>query len=125
MTMQTPASRVRGLGSAKKGGEHWWNHRLSAIAMAVLTPLFLIPFATMLGKPWERVVEFYSTPIHAIIAALFMIASFHHLRLGLQVVIEDYVHGPAGTIALAALNLLSLALGFAVVFSVALIAFSA
>lgn len=125
MSMQTPTARVRGLGSAKQGGEHWWLHRLSAISMALLAPFFLIPLAMMIGKPWERVVEFYSTPIHAIIAGLFMIATFHHLRLGLQVVIEDYVHGRAGVIALAALKLISFAVGFAAVFAVAMIAFSA
>jgi len=124
MTMQTPTARVRGLGSAKQGAEHWWQHRLSAVAMAVLTPLFLISFAVQLGKPWEEVASFYKSPINAIIAALFLIATFHHLRLGLQVVIEDYVHGGAGKAALIAMKLLSFGIGFAAVFAVAMVAFA-
>lgn len=124
MSMQTPTARVRGLGSAKGGTDHWWQQRVSAVAMAVLAPLFLIPFAMKLGKPWEEVASFYKHPLNAIIASLFLIATFYHLRLGLQVVIEDYVHGAAGKVALVAMKLLSIALGFAAVFSVAMVAFS-
>ncbi len=125
MTMQTPTARVRGLGSAKGGTDHWWHQRVSAVSMAVLAPLFLIPFAMNLGQPWEEVARFYKSPVNAIIAMLFVIASFYHLRLGLQVVIEDYLHGGTRTVLLVAMKLLSFALGFAAVFSVAMLAFSA
>ncbi len=125
MTMLTPRARVRGLGSAKGGTEHWWTQRLSAISLAVLAPFFFIPFAIALGKPWVEVVSMYKHPFNAIVAALFMLAVFHHMRLGLQVVIEDYIHAPAlRTGLLIAVKLGTLLLGFAAAFSIAMIAFT-
>ena len=125
MAMITPRSRVRGLGSARSGTDHWWNQRLSAISLAVLAPFFFIPFAIALGKPWLEVVSMYKHPFNAIVAALFMLAVFHHMRLGLQVVIEDYVHAPAlRTGMLIAVKLGTIVLGFAAAFSIAMIAFA-
>ena len=125
MTMITSRKQVRGLGSTRSGTEHWWTQRLSAISLAVLAPLFFIPFAIALGKPWEEVVTIYKHPFNAIIAAAFLLAVFHHMRLGLQVVIEDYIHAPAlRTGLLIAVKLVSILLGFAAAFSVAMIAFS-
>lgn len=123
--MKTSRAQVRGLGSAKSGTEHWWTQRLSAISMAVLAPFFFVPFAIALGKPWEEVVSIYKYPFNAIVAAAFLLASFHHIRLGLQVVIEDYVHAPAlRTGMIVGVKLGTLLLGFAAAFSVAMIAFS-
>lgn len=125
MTMLTPRARVRGLGSARSGTEHWWTQRLSAISMAVLAPFFFVPFAIALGKPWEEVVTLYKHPFNAIVAAAFLLATFHHIRLGLQVVVEGYIHAPALRTGLViAIKLGTLLLGFAAAFSVAMIAFS-
>ena len=123
--MRTSRAKVRGLGSAKSGTGHFISQRISAIGLALLTPFFIVPFVVSLGQPWEEVISTYKSPLNAIVAALFLLAVFHHLKLGLQTVIEDYVHAPAWrTGSLLAVNLIGTALGFAAAFSVAMIAFS-
>lgn len=123
--MRTSRAKVRGLGSAKSGTEHFISQRISAVGLVLLTPFFIIPFVVALGQPWGDVISIYKSPMNAIIAALFLLAVFHHLKLGLQTVIEDYVHAPAWrTGSLLAVNLIATGLGFAAAFSVAMIAFS-
>ncbi len=123
--MRTSRAKVRGLGSAKSGTEHFISQRISAIGLVFLTPFFIVPFVVALGQPWGEVISIYKSPMNAIIAALFLLAVFHHLKLGLQTVIEDYVHSPAWrTGSLLAVNLVATGLGFAAAFSVAMIAFS-
>ena len=123
--MRTPRARVRGLGSARSGTEHFWHHRLSAVALALLLPFFIVPFVSALGRPWDEVVAVYKSPFNAIVAAVFLLVVFQHLKMGLQVVIEDYVHAPAWrTGSLIAVKLIGTLLGFAAAFSVAMIAFS-
>jgi len=123
--MRTSRAKVRGLGSAKSGTGHFISQRVSAIGLAVLAPFFMVPFVIALGQPWGEVVSIYKSPMNAIVAALFLLAVFHHLKLGLQTVIEDYVHAPAWrTGSLLAVNLIGTGLGFAAAFSVAMIAFS-
>ncbi len=123
--MRTSRAKVRGLGSAKSGTGHFISQRISAIGLVLLTPFFIVPFAVSLGQPWGEVISTYKSPLNAIVAALFMLAVFHHLKLGLQTVIEDYVHAPAWrTGSLLAVSLISTGLGFAAAFSVAMIAFS-
>lgn len=123
--MRTPAARVRGLGAAGSGTEHFWQQRVSAIGLAILTPFFIVTFASALGKPWDEVVAIYKSPFNAIVAALFLLVVFRHLSLGLQIVIEDYVsdHGWR-TVGIVAVKLFGTLLGFAAAFSVAMIAFS-
>jgi succinate dehydrogenase / fumarate reductase membrane anchor subunit len=123
--MRTSRAKVRGLGSAKSGTGHFISQRISAIGLVFLTPFFMVPFVIALGQPWGEVVSIYKSPMNAIVAALFLLAVFHHLKLGLQTVIEDYVHAPAWrTGSLLAVNLIGTGLGFAAAFSVAMIAFS-
>jgi len=93
MRYQTDRSRVTGLGAAKTGTSHFWEQRVSAIALVILTPLFVLPLAYNLGDSYENVRAAYGHPINAIIAIAFIITVFLHLFQGLQVVIEDYVHG--------------------------------
>ncbi len=94
MSFLTDRKRVTGLGSAKDGTHHFVTQRVTAIALIVLVILFVLPFAYNVGESYDRVIEAYSHPINAIIAMAFFITAFLHLKLGLQVVIEDYVHGP-------------------------------
>lgn len=89
---KTPMSRVLGLGSAKDGTHHWWTQRVSAIAMIPLTILAILPLGGAIGSSYDAVREVYSNPWNAIVAILFVAVTFRHLQLGLQVVIEDYVH---------------------------------
>ena len=125
MDMRTPRARVKGWGSAKAGTGHFISQRMSAIALAVLAPFFLVTFAGALGLPWAEAAGVYRSPFNAIVAALFLAAAFYHLSLGLQVVIEDYVHSPGlRTGSLIAVKLGAAILGFASVFAVAMLAFS-
>jgi len=74
--MRTSRAKVRGLGSAKSGTEHFISQRVSAIGLAVLTPFFIIPFVQALGQPWEEVISIYKSPMNAIIAAMFLFLGF-------------------------------------------------
>ncbi len=120
---RTAKARVTGLGSARSGVHHWWQQRLTSIALVPLTLFFIVPFAQVLGQGHEAVLSLYSNPFHAIIAALFIGVTLHHHAQGLQVVIEDYVHHKGWrTAALIANALICFALGFAGVFAVVMIA---
>ena len=91
MGFKTARARVGGLGAAHEGTGHWWQQRLTALALVLLAPLFVVPFAHALGSGHAYVVALYSSPYHALVAVLFLAVGFRHLALGLQVVIEDYV----------------------------------
>ncbi|MEM8753135.1 MAG: succinate dehydrogenase, hydrophobic membrane anchor protein [Pseudomonadota bacterium] len=124
MSFLTDRARAHNHGSAKEGVEHWWGQRITAIALVPLGLLFIFPFAIALGDGHEAVVATYANPFHAIVAALFIVVAFNHLRLGIQVVIEDYVHGAAGKAALILNTLFCALFGFAGLFAVAKIAFT-
>ncbi len=100
MSYRTPRARVSGLGSARDGTSHWWHQRISSVALLILTPLFVVPFAYNLGQGYERAIEAYSHPFNAITAIAFTAAVFLHLAQGLQVVIEDYVHSKRSAVFL-------------------------
>jgi succinate dehydrogenase / fumarate reductase membrane anchor subunit len=126
MGFKTDYARVHGHGAAGEGLHHWWNQRITSIALIPLTLLFIFPFGRTLGGGHEAFVATYSNLWHALVAVLFIIAAFAHLQQGLQVVIEDYVAGKAArTAALLANTLLCWAFGVAGVLSVATVLFSA
>ncbi len=91
MSLRHPIARVRGLGSAKEGSGHWIAQRISAIALAMLTVWFIASAANM-GTEYADSRAFLAQPLNAVLTAAFVLALFHHAQLGLQVVIEDYVH---------------------------------
>lgn len=126
MSFRTPRQYATGLGSGKSGTHHWWSMRISSVALIPLSILFAVPFAGALGGAHDQVLAIYANPFHAIIAVLFIAVSFHHLMQGLQTVIEDYIHAPAWrTGSLLANSMICAALGFAGVFAVLKIAFTA
>ncbi|MBY8976213.1 succinate dehydrogenase, hydrophobic membrane anchor protein [Rhodobacteraceae bacterium NNCM2] len=126
MSFKTPRQYATGLGSGKSGTHHWWSMRISSVALIPLSILFVLPFADALGGGYEEVIETYTNPFNAIVAALFLAVGFHHLMQGMQTVIEDYVHAPAWRTALLLGNsMLCGALGFAGIFAVLKIAFTA
>ena len=92
--MRTPLRRIKGLGAAHHGVEHWYQHRLSAVANIPLVISFVIILANLAGRPWPDAVRIVSNPFVAIVLALLMISVTFHMRLGLQTVVEDYVHEP-------------------------------
>ena len=98
--MRTPLSRVRGLGSAKDGTEHFWRQRLTAIANVPLVLFFLWVVISLNGQSHAEVVACLSKPWVAITMLLVLGSVFYHMKLGMQVAIEDYVHGGAGKLLL-------------------------
>jgi succinate dehydrogenase / fumarate reductase, membrane anchor subunit len=102
--MRTPLGQVRGRGSAKSGTEHFWQQRLTAIANVPLT-IFVVGFIVAhLGASRAEVIASLHHPIAAIAMGLAVISMLWHMRLGLQVVIEDYVHGEGRKLALILAN---------------------
>ncbi len=122
---RTPLSRVKGHGSAKEGTSHFWTQRLTAIALVPLVLWLAFSIASLPDMDYIAIREWLSTPFNAIVMILFIIAGFYHAKLGLQVVIEDYVgsHGPR-TAAIIAVTFIAAALGVTGVFSVMRIAFA-
>ncbi|MBO6781945.1 MAG: succinate dehydrogenase, hydrophobic membrane anchor protein [Alphaproteobacteria bacterium] len=92
MSLRSPLGRARGLGSAKSGTDHWWAQRLTALALVPLIIWFVISMITITGADHETALAFIGSPINAVLLTLLIVAVFHHGQLGLQVVIEDYVH---------------------------------
>lgn len=90
--MRSPLKSVRGLGSAKDGVQHWWIQRVTAVAMIPLLLIMLVCLLKLATGDHAAVVAAFRHPVFAIIALLAILAVFWHLKLGLQVVIEDYVH---------------------------------
>ena len=97
MRIQTPLARVRYLGSAKEGADHWWWQRLTALLLVPLSLWFVasIWWLVIGGATYEAYQDWLSGPVAAILMLLFIGMMFYHLKLGLQVVIEDYVHTKA------------------------------
>ncbi len=100
MNMRTPMSRVRGLGSAKDGTAHFWRQRVTAIANVPLVILFLILVVNMVGASHGQVTALLSSPMVAILMLLGIVSVTYHMWLGMQVVIEDYIHGEGAKILL-------------------------
>ena len=97
--MRTPLGRARGLGSAKTGVEHWWAQRLTALALIPLSIWFVVAVITHIGADHGVARAWIGQPVNAGLLILLIAATFHHAHLGLQVVIEDYVHGEAVKLA--------------------------
>lgn len=124
MSYLTDRARATGLGSAKEGTGHFLSQRVTAIALVPLGLLFIFPFAATIGEGYEAVAAHFANPWRALIAGLFIIVAFNHLRLGLQVVIEDYIHGGARTLALVLNTLFCACFAFAGLFAIAKLAFA-
>jgi len=93
MGFKTDYARVQGLGSAKDGTHHFWQQRVSSIALIILTPFVIFTLAVNLGDDFAEMRAAYAHPFTAITTGLFILMAFFHLKLGLQVVIEDYISG--------------------------------
>ena len=103
--MQTPLRKVRGLGSAKEGTDHFWRIRVSSVALIPLS-LFVVGLVLSLaGASFEETRAVLAQPFVTLLLALFILVSLDHMRLGMQVIIEDYVHDEGLKVASLMLNL--------------------
>jgi succinate dehydrogenase / fumarate reductase membrane anchor subunit len=101
---RTPLARVRGLGSAKTGTAHFWHQRLTAVANVPLTIAFVLIVVALLGGNHAAAQQTLGSPLVAIIMLLFIGSITYHMRIGMQVIIEDYVHEETAKLALIMLN---------------------
>lgn len=102
--MITPLKRVRGLGSAREGTMHFWRQRLTALALVPLTLFFVGLIVRLYGADYETVRATLGNPFVAIVLGLMVITGLIHMRIGMQVVIEDYVHGEGAKLVTLILN---------------------
>ena len=94
MSLRSPLGRVLGLGTAKEGTSHWWGQRVSALALLILGLWFAFSLATMSGFGYAEAVSFIGRPVNSVLLLLLSLTLAYHSNLGIQVVIEDYVHAP-------------------------------
>jgi succinate dehydrogenase / fumarate reductase membrane anchor subunit len=104
VSLRSPLGRVLGLGTAKDGTSHWWAQRVSGAALAVLGLWFVIAMAGMPGLAYPDAAAFIGEPLHAVLLMLLTVTMAYHSYLGVQVVIEDYVHGHGLKIAFLVLS---------------------
>ena len=93
MVGMTPLRRVRHLGAAHDGTAHFWRQRLTAAANLPLVIAFVLLIATLVGRPHAEVVAVLASPVVALLLVLMVISTSIHMRIGMQVIVEDYVHG--------------------------------
>jgi succinate dehydrogenase / fumarate reductase, membrane anchor subunit len=103
-SMRTPLGRVRGFGSAKSGTEHFIRQRLTAIANIPLTIAAVLIVVSLIGHNQAGVAQILGSTLVAIVMLLFIISTHYHMMIGMQVIIEDYVHGERAKYALLILN---------------------
>jgi succinate dehydrogenase / fumarate reductase membrane anchor subunit len=119
MSLRTPLARVRHLGSAKDGTGHWWAQRLTALALIPLTIWFVASLVNLAGADHAAMAAWMGNPVSAGLMILLVVATFYHAALGLQVVIEDYIHGEGAKMAaLIAVKGLCVVLGLTAVLAV-------
>jgi len=102
--MRTPLSKVRGLGSAKDGTEHFWRQRLTAVANVPLILFFICFIIAYNGEPYAVVAGALSNPLVAVLMGLVLVSGIVHMKLGMQVIIEDYIHTEGMKVSLLILN---------------------
>ena len=124
-SLRTPFSRVSYLGSARSGTRHAWHMRVTAVALLPLTIAFVWIILSLVGKDFATVRAALGSPAPAILLLLFLLAGIYHMMLGMQVIIEDYVHGELAKIWCLKLNLFfSGAIGLSCVYAVLRLSFA-
>ena len=119
MTRRSPLARARGFGPSHGGTHHWWAQRITSIALAPLVLWFAFSLASLGAVEHATASAWFRSPVNAVMALLLIAALFHHMQLGLQVVVEDYVHATGRKFfLLLAIKLASAVLGIGAALSV-------
>jgi succinate dehydrogenase / fumarate reductase membrane anchor subunit len=122
MSLESPLGKFLGHGSAKEGTEHWWSQRLTAVALVPLTLWFVFALFGLDSMEYAVVVAWLAEPLNAILLILLMVAMLQHSQLGLQVIVEDYVHtGWIKVLSLMAFKFIHIGMGVAGVYAVIII----
>jgi succinate dehydrogenase / fumarate reductase membrane anchor subunit len=123
-SLRTPLARVRHLGSAKSGTGHFWHQRLTSAALVPLTVAVVLIVIALLGRNHAAVVQILGSTVVAITMILFIVTSVYHMWLGMQVIIEDYVHDEVPKLVILMVNtFFSFAIGLAGVFAILKLSF--
>ena len=118
-SMRTPLGRVRSLGASHSGTSDFWRQRITAVAMALLMVPVVVVVMMLLGRNQAGAAQILGSPVVAIILLLFIVASSWHMKIGLQVVIEDYVHQETvKLVAIMANNFFSFAVALASIYAI-------
>ena len=124
-SIRTPLARAKGLGASGGGTDHFWHHRISSVSNALLILPFIVIVAMIAGRPYPEAAAIVSHPVAAILLALFIVSLTYHMRLGMQIVIEDYVHAKGAKIAAVIANtFFAILIAAACLFAILKISFS-
>jgi succinate dehydrogenase / fumarate reductase membrane anchor subunit len=124
--MRSQLGRARGMGSAKSGTHHWWVERATAVALIPLTFFFVYAVIHLAGRPQAYVQHWVGHPVNTVLLLALVAMTFHHMQLGLQVVMEDYIENKAvQAAALLANKAVALLLGLLCAVSILRMAFTA
>jgi succinate dehydrogenase / fumarate reductase, membrane anchor subunit len=122
--MRPALARVRGAGSARSGTKHFWYQRLTAVANIPLTIAVIVIMITLLGRNQAAVAQILGSPAVAIIILLFVGSTVFHMKIGMQVIIEDYVHDESAKLTLLMANtFFAIAVGLAAVYGILKLSF--
>ena len=126
MSFRTPLGKVRGLGSAKEGTEHFWKQRLTAVSNLILVSIVLVLLVKLAGADYFTVKRTLAKPQNAILLLLLVLSGIIHMRLGMQSIIEDYVHSEGRKVLALMLNsFFTLVVGLTCVFAILKLSFGA